>query len=57
MTTPERKLCTRQSPRPKDAPGIWEHEGAKRVGECSSGCCDDYQCEDCGTRWRVEVPE
>lgn len=33
------------------------HPNAKSVGTCSEGCCDDYKCPDCGTRFRVEAPD
>ena len=42
---------------PKGADGNWEHQGAKWVGECYDGCCDDYKCEDCGHEWRVEAAQ
>ena len=44
--------CTPDKPMPKGAPGQWEHEGAEDAGGCSEGCCDDYVCVDCGTKWR-----
>lgn len=28
----------------------------KDVGGCSEGCCDDYQCEECGYKVRIEWP-
>jgi len=36
--------------------GTW-HPNAVNVGECSSGCCDDYECPDCGKTWRYEWPD
>ena len=29
----------------------------KDVGSCSSGCCDDYECEICGYDVRIEWPD
>lgn len=26
------------------------HPNAKCIGECSEGCCDRYECPDCGLR-------
>lgn len=26
-------------------------------GGCAEGCCDDYRCETCGERLRVEWPD
>lgn len=26
-------------------------------GSCNEGCCDDYECTDCGHRFRVEWPD
>jgi len=29
----------------------------KADGGCSEGCCDDYRCETCGYRVRIEWPD
>lgn len=29
----------------------------KSDGGCSEGCCDDFLCETCGKRLRVEWPD
>lgn len=29
----------------------------QNVGECSSGCCDDYKCATCGHSVRIEWPD
>lgn len=26
-------------------------------GDCGRGCCDDYKCEKCGYKTRVEWPD
>lgn len=26
-------------------------------GDCGQGCCDDYRCETCGYKCRVEWPD
>jgi hypothetical protein len=49
-----RFLCTSERPMPENASGIWLHPNAKDVGGCSEGCCDDFQCPDCGKKWRKE---
>ncbi len=33
------------------------HPNAKGTGSCYDGCCDEYECPDCGTTWREELPE
>jgi hypothetical protein len=52
-----RQLCSPEHPMPKDALGRWEHTNVKEVGECMDGCCADYQCQDCGHKWREELPQ
>lgn len=34
-----------------------KHPHAKCIGECSEGCCDRYECPDCGRRWLEELPD
>lgn len=29
----------------------------RSIGDCGLGCCDDYECPDCGKRFRVEWPD
>ena len=29
----------------------------KLVGGCREGCCDDFECESCGKKWRYEYPD
>ena len=53
-----RFVCTPENPRPKDATGRWEHTNVKEDGDgCFDGCCADYVCQDCGLRWREELPQ
>lgn len=34
------------------------HPNATTTGEtCSAGCCDEYECPDCGKKFMVEVPD
>lgn len=35
----------------------YTHPNAESVGSCYEGCCDDYRCPDCGTEFRVELPD
>lgn len=66
-------ICTAEQPAPSrgpipfDKPDPWSkrhdprhayrHPDAVAVGECSQGCCTDYQCPHCGYRWRYEWPD
>ena len=36
--------------------GKW-HPNAVRTGDCGEGCCDDFECPDCGKSFRVEWPD
>jgi hypothetical protein len=29
----------------------------KLVGDCGEGCCEDFECESCGKKWRYEYPD
>lgn len=29
----------------------------RSVGDCGAGCCDRYECPDCGERFLVEWPD
>lgn len=34
------------------------HKNAESTGKtCSTGCCDEYLCKDCGKKFMVEVPD
>lgn len=52
-----RLLCSPEHPMPKNAPGHWAHTNIRSTGECSEGCCDYYECKDCGHKWKVEVAD
>lgn len=49
-----RPICTPAKPMPKGDTRQWAHEGAAITGGCSEGCCDYFECRDCGARWTVE---
>lgn len=36
---------------------LYVHPNAVDVGECYEGCCDKYECPDCGTRFTVEAAQ
>lgn len=50
-----RKICTKEAPYKKDGDWHWQHPDAKSVGECLDGCCDYYECPNCGLHFTVEV--
>jgi hypothetical protein len=53
-----RLLCAPDHPMPKDAKGQWSHTNAHEYGDgCFDGCCADYLCDDCGEKWRAELPQ
>lgn len=53
-----RFLCSPEHPMPKGATGRWEHTNAHEYGDgCFEGCCADYVCDDCGHKWREELPQ
>ena len=29
----------------------------QRKGGCDNGCCDDFECSDCGYSFRIEWPD
>ena len=34
------------------------HKNAKTTGKtCREGCCDEYECPDCGVTFMVECPD
>jgi hypothetical protein len=53
-----RFVCTASQPwigaaLQKKYPRVVHPEGVDD-GSCSEGCCDDYHCKVCDTRWREE---
>lgn len=53
----ERVSCLTVKERPLPKGPLYEHPNAERVGDCGEGCCDDWECPDCGTSWRFEWPD
>lgn len=57
----DRRVCTKENPMPKGAEGMWEHTNAHEVGEQEDGWpCGDIvrmKCDDCGHRWKEELPQ
>lgn len=49
--------CTKETPWDKVDP-VWHqrviHIDAKDIGECSDGCCDHFECPNCGHHWYSE---
>jgi len=33
------------------------HRNTKDIGSCDDGCCDKYECQDCGRHFMVECPD
>lgn len=36
---------------------LYVHPNARFVRMCFEGCCDYYECPDCGIDFRVEAPD
>jgi hypothetical protein len=53
---PCRFLCSPEHPMPKGAEGMWSHTNLRDDGS-TSDYYDGYICNDCGHRFKVEVPE
>jgi hypothetical protein len=51
------QLCTPENPMPKGDSGYWKHSGAICTGECSEGCCDYFECSNCGHKWKQEASQ
>lgn len=51
-----RYVCTKDAPWNEAIGGHVVHPDAKSDGGCAEGCCDDYVCPNCGTKWRTESP-
>jgi len=56
MTVAERIDC-RTADKPLAKNQWYFHPNANLVGGCYEGCCDDYECPDCGAQFRVEAPD
>lgn len=48
-----RYVCTKEHPWTPDK-GHAIRPDAVDDGGCYEGCCDDYRCPNCGTKWRTE---
>ncbi len=48
-----RTVCTPEEPRTV----AYAHQNDVLVGDCGQGCCDDWQCTDCGRKYRFEWPD
>jgi hypothetical protein len=55
MTDRKRYTCTQEAPWTPER-GAAEHPGAEYLGDDSDGCCERYQCSNCGLRFRVTLP-
>jgi hypothetical protein len=53
----ERIDCRTVPERPLPKGPFYVHPNAKYVGSDYDGCCDEYECPDCGTEFSVELPE
>ena len=51
-----RHVCTKKDPWNEKKADQASHPDAECVGTCGDGCCDDYKCPHCGTKWREENP-
>lgn len=51
-----RFICTPELPMPNGAKGSWEHTNAHET-DWDSDYSMEYQCDDCGHRWLVEMPD
>lgn len=52
----DRNLCSAKNPMPENAEGRWSHDGAQ-IEDSDSDYYTYWKCVDCGTRWKVELPE
>lgn len=61
MSEFDRKVCTKDAPMPKNAGGWWSRcrGGIQHVGEEFNGLSGggDYECPNCGLRFKVTVPD
>lgn len=57
MTETARVDCRTVAERPLPKGPRYIHPNAKCTGSDYDGCCDEYECPDCGTEFSVELPE
>lgn len=57
MSTVPRKTCTKETPRPANAPAseFWKHPDA--VMEYDGDSYERYECPNCGLRFSVTIPD
>lgn len=53
----ERIDCRTVIERPLPKGPRYQHPNAKYVGDDYDGCCERYECPDCGTHFKMELPE
>lgn len=61
-TMTDRQICSKESPMPKDAQGLWQHPDAKMIdtdygGVSDGGSYEKYLCPICGLRFWVTLPD
>jgi hypothetical protein len=56
-----RNLCSPAHPMPRGASGLWEHTNTEEVGDQTNGYPGGdiitIRCNDCGEKWKVELPQ
>lgn len=54
-------LCTEDKPMPPKASGHWQHSRTTEVGEQEGGWPSGdnvtIECQNCGHRWKTELPQ
>ena len=52
-------ICTKDNPwnSKMGMEGGVQHPDAVDIGECVDGCCDKFECPNCGTKFLVECAQ
>ncbi len=50
-------VCVKEAPWSQEKGERAIHPDAISVGECSESCCNDYECPNCGHKFRVQGPD